>query len=137
MDTVLSTLKRLLCMRQKSQQIHPPSLLEDGCCADGTLDLEMQPLFCDEPADTPTTTPPVPLEPELGPGDEEAQYLAQPETWDTTDAVCVQDYYCTPVMFQALEPAASRPHVKLRKRATRCFAYLGICGWNPGKQHTT
>ena len=105
MDTFLSTLKKLLCMRQQSQVCTPP-LLEDAC-AGGGLDLEMQPLFCDEPSDT----IPHPVEPEVGP-EEENQSVAQAETWD---AVYVQDYYCTPVTFQAFQPAP-RLHVKLLKR---------------------
>ena len=107
MDTLLFTLKKLLCMRQQQQsQVCTPPLLEDAC-AGGAVDLEMQPLFCNDQRDT----SPLPAEPELGP-EYENRPVARAETWD---AVYAQDYYCTPVTFQAFQPAP-RLHVKLLKR---------------------
>ena len=107
MDTFLSTLKKLLCMRPQSQVSTPP-LLGDAC-AGGAVDLEMQPLFCDEPRDT----SPLLAAPELGPEEEESRPVARAETWD---AVYAQDFYCTPVMFQARQPAP-RLHAKFLQRA--------------------
>jgi hypothetical protein len=103
MNTLVALVKHYMCMRRQEQ--HPPPLLD----ADDDQDLEMQPLFCEEPGDT---SPAGSVEPAIGPVGEDREALADEEEGGV---VHVQQYQCTPVMFQAVE-SAPKLHVKLLRR---------------------
>jgi len=100
MDKLLVAIKQLFCM---SRQLHvgtTPAHPDDA-------DIEMQPLVCEEPRET---LPPA--EPDIGPA---ADDHAAAEGGAVVQPVRLQDYYCTPVVFRAVEPAP-RLHAKLMTR---------------------